>query len=231
MGYREQPSTRPGIACLWSRDSATGGAALIVPDACVDVIWHRETGRLWVAGPDTGPHRSAVGPGTLVGLRFEPGHTALGVPVNELRDARVDLADLWGGRGADLADRLAHTSTLLAAQRLLLSALPSELDPAAAAIGALARRTGSVREMAERLGLGERRLHRRAVAAFGYGPKVLHRVLRFQRALALARDGIGQAEVAVRAGFADQPHLAREVRALSGESLGALVRPVAGPGQ
>jgi AraC-like DNA-binding protein len=52
-------------------------------------------------------------------------------------------------------------------------------------------------------------------------------VLRFDRALALARAGTPLAEVAATAGYADQPHLAREVRALSGVPLRTLlpVRP------
>jgi AraC-like DNA-binding protein len=74
-------------------------------------------------------------------------------------------------------------------------------------------------------GLGERQLRRRCEAAFGYGPKTLARVLRMQRALALARRGTAFAEVALRAGYADQAHLAREVKALAGVPLGRLLRP------
>ena len=66
-------------------------------------------------------------------------------------------------------------------------------------------------------------MHRRSLAAFGYGPKTLARILRFQRALALARAGTPLAEVAVRSGYADQAHLAREVRALAGVPLGRLM--------
>lgn len=72
------------------------------------------------------------------------------------------------------------------------------------------------------MGLSERQLHRRSLAAFGYGPKTLARVLRFDRALALAQDGVPLAETAALAGYADQPHLAREVKALSGVPLGRL---------
>lgn len=69
---------------------------------------------------------------------------------------------------------------------------------------------------ADELGIGARRLHRRSLAAFGYGPKTLARVLRLQRALALARGGTPLAETAVRAGYADQAHLTRDVRELAG---------------
>lgn len=66
-------------------------------------------------------------------------------------------------------------------------------------------------------------MHRRSLTAFGYGPKTLARVLRLQRALALARSGLPFAETATRSGFADQAHLARDVRELAGMPLGELL--------
>jgi len=48
-------------------------------------------------------------------------------------------------------------------------------------------------------------------------------VLRFQRALGLVRAGRAFADAAIDAGYADQPHLAREVRALAGVPLGTLL--------
>jgi AraC-like DNA-binding protein len=88
-------------------------------------------------------------------------------------------------------------------------------------VASLERR--SVRETADRLGLGERQLRRRATAAFGYGPKTLQRVLRFQRALALARAGRPLADVAYETGYADQAHMAHEVRELAGVPIRALL--------
>jgi hypothetical protein len=62
------------------------------------------------------------------------------------------------------------------------------------------------------------------VAAFGYGPKRLARIQRFQRALALARAGTAAgADLAAATGYADQAHLCREVHALAGVPLNHLV--------
>ena len=81
---------------------------------------------------------------------------------------------------------------------------------------------GSVAAIADALGCTPRSVHRRCLASFGYGPAVLRRVLRFRQAAALLRAGVSPAEVAAAAGYADQPHLSRETRALAGASPGQL---------
>lgn len=190
----------------------------------MDVIWHQERGRLFVAGPDTVAHVAAAPTGRLVGVRFRTGRSpaGLGVPADALRDGRVDLAELWPDRWARLADELAATSSLEQAQAVLGSAVLAGVrhdpDPAVPELLRLARGGARVREMAGAVGLTERQLHRRCLAAFGYGAKVLQRVLRFDQALRLARGGGGLADVAYEAGYADQAHLSREVRALAGVS-------------
>ncbi|GLV78800.1 helix-turn-helix domain-containing protein [Streptomyces hygroscopicus] len=101
-------------------------------------------------------------------------------------------------------------------------------DPVLATIVAGASRGTGVAGIAAAVGLGERQLHRRSLAAFGYGAKTLGRVLRLNRALDLARTGVRFAEVAATAGYADQAHLAREVRTLTGVPLSRLLRAPGG---
>jgi AraC-like DNA-binding protein len=64
--------------------------------------------------------------------------------------------------------------------------------------------------------VSERRLRRRFVQAVGYGPATYLRVSRFQRAVALAPRVEGLAALAAAAGYADQAHLSRDCRALTG---------------
>ncbi len=94
------------------------------------------------------------------------------------------------------------------------------------AIDALQRRHGrlAVSGLVERAGLGERQLERRFLERVGMGPKRLARVLRFARANALMRDGHPQIEVALRAGYSDEPHLLRDFRALCGVTPKALAQ-------
>ncbi|WP_240805320.1 helix-turn-helix domain-containing protein [Streptomyces sp. A1547] len=225
--YEERPSLLVPGAIVWRRAGAPGGPVL--PDGCMDLLW--VDGRLLVAGPDTGPHPvgevggGAYGP--VSGLRFAPGTAPalLGVPAHELRDRRVELTDLWPGpevRG--LAERTsAYEDPGAGLERLARSRADrsSPPDPLAARVAAGLRAGASVAAVAAAVGLGARQLHRRSLDAFGYGPRTLGRVLRLQRALELARRGLPQAEVAYRAGYADQAHLAREVRALAGTTPGA----------
>jgi AraC-like DNA-binding protein len=76
--------------------------------------------------------------------------------------------------------------------------------------------------LADASGIGERQLRRRFAAAVGYGPKTFARIARFQRALALLRAGEPAAGAAYAAGYADQAHMTREMRALAGRTPSAL---------
>jgi AraC-like DNA-binding protein len=78
------------------------------------------------------------------------------------------------------------------------------------------------------MGMSERTLRRRCLDAFGYGFKTLDRVLRFQRFVRLAAQTSigGLAELAARAGYADQAHMTREVQRMSGASASEFVAQV-----
>jgi AraC-like DNA-binding protein len=228
IGYRERPSRLDG-AVLWTRTVTGDDLGLpVLPDGCMDLLW--AGGTLSVAGPDTGAYRPAVPVGTrFAGIRFFPGTAPalLGVPAHELCDRRVELADLWSSvtvrRLTEQIDAAPDKAAALEALVLRRAAETEPPDPVLRRI-ALALDAGwSVGATAEAAGFGARLLHRRSLAAFGYGPKTLARVLRLQRALAVARGGVPFADTAARTGYADQAHLAREVRELAGMPLRELL--------
>jgi AraC-like DNA-binding protein len=246
MAYRELPlpgRPAPHVACLWTRDpEPVASVRRILPDACVDVVWVQGD-RLVVAGPATGPALAPLpADAAAAGVRFRVGAagSALGVPARELRDLNVGLEEIWGVRAVRrLAPRLERAATPAAAVAELVSAVAGRLPPAgeldalvrAAALRAAAPRT-AVERVASELGVGERQLRRRFADAVGYGPKTLQRVLRFQRFLALAEDAGEAADLAAlafAAGYADQAHLTRECRRLSGLTHAALLAGGAGP--
>ena len=80
-----------------------------------------------------------------------------------------------------------------------------------------------VSRVADALGMSERQMRRRSLEPFGYGPKTLARVLRLNGAIDLARSGLAFADVAADSGYADQAHLARDVREFAGVPLSQLV--------
>ncbi|EIV96021.1 helix-turn-helix domain-containing protein [Frankia sp. QA3] len=201
----------------------------ILPDGCIDIIWSSD-GRLIVAGPDTVAKLACWAPGVRhLGLRFAPGRgpARLGVPAAELRDRRPELADLWGaGPARRLAERLADAGDPALVLEASVAARPHHPglgDPLVPAIIAGIRAGSPVADVARGAALSERQLLRRCRQTFGYGPKTLARILRLQEALRSARTGRRLAAVAADAGYADQAHLAREVRALTGVALTSLL--------
>ncbi|MGW7263863.1 helix-turn-helix domain-containing protein [Streptomyces sp. NPDC054842] len=225
--YEERASRLAG-AVVWSHGGTGGAARPVLPDGCMDLLWTE--GRLLVAGPDTRAHVPEGAAGRRwAGVRFYPGTAPahLGVPAYELRDRRVELADLWPAaevrRLTGRIDAAADPVTALEQVALERAVGAPPPDPRVREIVAALRAGRSVAAAADGLGLGARQLHRCSLAAFGYGPKTLARVLRLQRALALARDGVPFAETAARCGFADQAHLARDVRELAGMPLTELL--------
>ncbi|MFC8044557.1 helix-turn-helix domain-containing protein [Nocardia sp. NPDC057353] len=225
--YRERRARLAG-GVLWARVGVAESELPVLPDGCMDLIW--SAGRLVVAGPDTVAHRPAPGGAAFTGFRFAPGTApaVLGVPAAEVRDSRVDLAELWPARAARaLAAELeaaADPAAALEAAVLRRAAERPAPDPALGRVVAALSAGRSVRDIAESVGWTPRTMHRRSLAAFGYGPKTLARVLRLQRGLARARAGVPLAESAVGAGYADQAHFTREVRELTGLTPGALLR-------
>ena len=222
------------LACTWARELSPGPTAafpndsVVTPDGCIDIIWNGD--RLFVAGPDTGPHQVSATSGTcFAGARFRPGmaSTILGVPASSLLDDRVDLADLLPGVATLLADDLlalpGGRSAAVRIESELASLLPNATTFDRTVVGAvrmLRRQSMSrpVAVLAGELGVSERQLLRRCRSAIGYGPKMLDRVLRFRRFSDLLADAPSAdlAGLAAAAGYADQAHLSRECRAMTG---------------
>jgi AraC-like DNA-binding protein len=225
--YTEWASRLRG-AVVWSNTLSPGGVGRVLPDGCMDLLWH--DGRLLVAGPDTRAYLAdGEAAGAWVGVRFPPGTAPalLGVPAHELRDRRVDLAELWpASEVRRLRGRIGAAPDPAAALEDLAGECAADTDPPDPLLRRLVTALDEGRPVAataDRLGVGARQLHRRSLAAFGYGPKTLARILRLQRALALARTGVPFADTAARTGYADQAHLARDVKELAGLPLGELL--------
>jgi AraC-like DNA-binding protein len=221
--YTERASSLPHVTAWRSVTPPGAREHRILPDGCLDIIW--QDGRVFVAGPDTTAQVGPAAPGSrMFALRFAAGTgpPVLGVPASELVDRQVPLDALWPASAVrPLAEADDPPAALVAAARRRW-ATP---DPVMVELTAAASAGRKIDEVAVRCGLSSRQLLRRSNAAFGYGPKALARILRLRRAVGLARAGVPFASVAASTGYADQAHLAREVRAMAGVPLGRLMRP------
>lgn len=210
VGYREAvpPAPLRDLAeCRWVLDGPDAPVR-VLPDGCMDLI--RMNGRTIVAGPDMTATVSVREGETFSGIRFRPGvlPRLLGVPASEVTDRRVPLADLLRvPRHSSLAD----LALRLAKERPRSETAPWRLTELAGVTARLAA-GAAVSDVASDVGWSPRTLQRHCAAVYGYGPAMLRRILRFRRATGLLRDGVPIADVAVRAGYADQPHLHREIR-------------------
>jgi AraC-like DNA-binding protein len=219
--YRERRSPVPGVV-RWSTEPGPARETRVLPDGCMDLILVDD--RLLVAGPDTTAQLTPVAADQgFRALRLPPGvaPAALGVPADRLRDSRVALEDLWP---VHRARRLRDAALAAADPWSVLESAVSPPDGWIRQVLALLRTGADIDAVARSLDLSPRHLHRRSLAAFGYGPRRLAAILRFQRAVRLGRrSGQPLARIASETGYADQAHLAREVRRFAGVTATALL--------
>lgn len=182
------------------------------------------------AGPATIRHDGNQH-GIAVELTPLGARTVFGLPAGELASSVVDLDDLLGPGARSLPDRLASLPSWrerfavldvvlgdAVAARRRGAAPPPEV---AHAFRRLVDSGGSIAvgRLAEEVGWSRRHLGERFRHEVGLAPKPTARVVRFDRAKQLLSAGrSGLADIAARAGYADQAHLNREFRELAGRT-------------
>ncbi|WP_103338284.1 helix-turn-helix domain-containing protein [Amycolatopsis sp. CA-126428] len=190
------------VGRVWRR---SGELPPALPQPFVDLLVFAD-GSLWLTGPETEARTGSLTE-PLTGVRLRPGTCAsvLGIAADE-----VPLAGMpFPGSGLGEALR-----ALRAPSRPADRAVGQVLQAMRAAPGA------PVSRHAAAVGLSERQLRRRFLVVAGLSPKAYARVLRVHRAVALARSSSvpDWAEIAVRSGFYDQPHMIAEFRRAVGSS-------------
>lgn len=173
--------------------------------------------------------RRAPAQGRTVGALLRPGatHALLGVPASELAGRHTSLEDLLGARAAPLRDRLAETLSLAEALALFERELLARIGEYSRLHSAVAHALGRLHDEApvyavvRESGYSHRRFNEHFRYAVGIAPKLYCRVVRLERLLAEweTDEQTSLAALAVRCGFADQAHLSREFRDLTGMTL------------
>ena len=240
MNYAEHPapeSLQDLVKVFWSLDTGPGGKAWIhhraVPDGCVEIIrrldgrsrWKSEQPERFAVGLIERPSTFSIGRGSrFVAVRIWPWTWRL------LSDR--PLAALRGGwwPGAEptllaLADRLDDPAAAADFLRQRLAKAPARLREIGRAILAAAQ----VDDIRPGAGLEPRALQRWFAAHVGLPPRLYLRLLRFERAFVDLPGRPSLAEHALASGFADQPHMNRDFRALAGAPPAEARRVAKGP--
>lgn len=226
----------PIVDCFWTSTRDVGGApraTRVLPDGCLDVLIDLAAAggvRAFVVGAMTRPFVLAdTSAHRFVAVRFRPGgaHALFDPPLHEWNDAHVELATAWSdvprlvdavAAGRDDAARVSALASELA-QRLARAGGRTSAATRAVALAraiAAAHAESSVAELAARLGCTRQHLTRTVAATTGLGPKFLQRIARMKRARELLEDGAPLVDVALDAGYVDQPHFTGEWKALTG---------------
>jgi len=168
---------------------------------------------------------------TLPGARL-----LLGRPLEELGDRLIDPADLLGAEALDLLGRLSEAASQSHRLALLERAAEERIAfatkrPSRDLIWAWHRLQASggrvaIGALAKGLGCSRKHLTLRFRHEFGISPKLLARILRFDRAVRLigAARVASLADLAAASGYADQAHLSREFRIFAGSAPAAFLR-------
>ncbi len=177
--------------------------------------------------------RTLTGKGRVFGIKFRPAmfHAVYGAPVSELANRVVSMHSVFGRPGSRLAKALAggdFESGVEPAEAFLrervrddepLAREMRDLVEAAANDRALVK----VEQLASRAGVTKRTLQRYFERLVGVKPKwVLQRYRLHEANERLKRDpNVDLAALALELGYGDQPHFARDFKAVVGVAPGA----------
>jgi AraC-like DNA-binding protein len=216
---------------LHQGEAPAGDAELRLPTGDLDLVVDFGEEQTVVSGPSTRPFPLGTAERReVMGAVFRIGGAAalLGVPVAELRDRRVPLAELWGSLASELLERPLTASSEEARLDALEQVLSARLGHIADRPHPVAGRAAAqiarypercrVAELGEALGLSARRLEQLFHKEVGLTPKAYQRLHRFRQALVgIDRAAeIGWATFALERGYYDQSHFIGEFRAHSG---------------
>lgn len=220
------------------------GSEHVLPTGTLELVINLKGGDLRVAGCEKpncfesfpgavvcGPHTEPFvidtsEPADLLGVHFTPGggFPFFGVGLNELRNRRVSLRDIWGFEGEELIEQTVCAKTTAMALQTVRDALSGKARTEARlhpevlhALSILASDLTSLQALKARSGLSSRHFERLFHTQVGMTPKRFSRVQRFQRLLSSIEGSscVDWSALAPQHGYADQAHLINEFRSFS----------------
>ena len=227
---------------FWLLEGAAAGVPdVIIPDGRIELIVHYR-GTCWRHRSQAPAIRQPSL--LLVGQMIEPvvlaPDGASGIAAIRLKPAAARA--VLGFAASDVAGRFVELDAVFPSARGLVDRLGSARDDAErvrtleawlgrvirrsprpeveAAVSAIVQSAGrvSIDRIADRVGLGVRRIERHFNEDVGLGPKTFARIVRLQAALQRIRRGQSLSDAALACGYYDQAHMARDFRQLAAMS-------------
>jgi AraC-like DNA-binding protein len=165
-------------------------------------------------------------PACSVGAQLLPGAARLlfGAPADELAERHTRLDELWGNAADSVREQLIDAGSPERRLDLLESHLAARLPAVRGLHPAIAQAleqfwtTSDVRKVVSASGYSHRQFIALFRGAVGLTPKLYCRILRFKEALerVAADPSASLVDLAIDAGYSDQPHFTREFREFAG---------------
>jgi AraC-like DNA-binding protein len=231
------------VDVYWSLTVETPSVELrIVPDGRVDLIFDLLKRRAFLAGPNERPfdvkHDRAT---RLLGARMSPDFIAatLGAQPLSRRGGWSPLKASLGAFAVELIERIASAPSVPAQVATLETFLLARVGVAdlrvSRALAEIRRSAGSVgvAALGRRSGASPRNLARLFDHWVGMAPKTFARIARVQEALRCMQEtpAPNLKALAAELGFADQAHMSREVKAMTGASPGRMAEIFKSPAE
>jgi AraC-like DNA-binding protein len=212
--YEEKPSTSRFVDVIWRTYDTSDGTYLAAADACWDMIFIRSATdiRVLLSGPSskiTPVHYRAGN--RNVGIRFHRGSFLTRVPASAMVDTTITLpladgetfvlaGETWPVPTYETADDFIaelERRELLSDDPLVMAALRGE-DP----------------------GTSTRSVQRRVSRATGLTTSRIRQIVRARTAAEMLQRGVPILDVTHELGYADQAHLTRDLKRLTGYTPG-----------
>ena len=216
---RPPDALAPWVAGVWTVEAEDGHAVHTAPDGCIDIVLiaNDEFEGAFVCGAQRASvSRTLAGKTRIAGVSLRPGAGAiLGVSAISLPPDWLPLVEL--GLGGIAPSKGVEGLLGWIAERAARADFDPRLEEALAGMTAGVG-PPSVAALARGAGVSERTLGRLFDRYVGMSPSAYRRIVRFNRAVAAlsSTDPDSLAGLAFSLGFADQSHLARELRELGG---------------
>jgi AraC-like DNA-binding protein len=235
------------VKCFWSIEDQTSprsvGREKIFPDGCTELLFHY--GDLFRKYDERGGSHIQdrcfihgqlqkyieVEPTGKIGIfsaRFHPGglQSFIPLPVSDLTHQTFSLIKVWGDAGKLLEKSILNAADNTERQRILeaflLARRNAGRDSAIAVelVDAILETDGnvSIEELSARLHIGKRQLIRVFISCVGIKPKMLARIIRFNKVLKLIEQGdlSNFTAIAFEGGFYDQAHFIKDFKEITG---------------